>query len=94
MYVPAPLPLDPVRLEHFGQVRRAPRRRRGDVKGADGGDGLRTVIRRRGRRFLLAEERKKLSLNRPLRFFISVFKSTFIGDSRVMSHVVVVKELI
>ena len=58
MYTPAPLPLDPVRLEHLGQVRRAPRRRRGGgVKGGDrGGDGLRTVISRRGRRFLLAEE--------------------------------------
>ena len=60
MYTPAPLPLDPVRLEHLGQVRRpAPRRRGGGggVEGGDrGGDGLRTVVRRRGRRFLLAAE--------------------------------------
>ena len=63
---PAPLPLDPVRLEHLGQVRRAPRRGRGGVEGGDGGgNGLRAVIRRRGRRFLLAEGRIMLSLNHP-----------------------------
>ena len=45
---PALLPLHPVRLEHFLQVRRAPRRRMQSV-GA--------MLRRRGRRFLLAGRR-------------------------------------